>query len=318
MTSYIIIFVVKVTGILQSRGQVTIKHSPIQLQDVGYLFLGDGLSGSLSDSLSLLGLGSGLRGGGGHNAESVLLGGLVVSGGSVVGRGGMVGGSGVVDGSGLVGGSGLVHDGGGLISDGSGLVSNGSGLVSDGGRLISRCGGSLVSWGGGSLVGGCGVGGGLVGGSVGIHSLTLILDIGNISFRASTVGNNLYSAIGKVHSVLSSGVVVGPLLLLGEDGSVVGGIVYSILVVVVDWSSNVGILVLSIRSRSWGSRVGSADKGSEKNLNNIRHETLCTAMNQIYIFHTQILVDEFLQYLVKAKNSCCVGGGFSLNSPYQI
>ena len=77
--------------------------------------------------------------------------------------------------------------------------------------------------------------------------------------------------------------------------------------VVVDWSSNVGILVLSIRSRSWGSRVGSADKGSEKNLNNIRHEILCTAINQIYIFHTQIWVDEFLQYLVKAKNSCCVG-----------
>lgn len=207
---------------MQSRGQVTIKRSPIQLQDVGCLFLGDGLSGSLSDGLSLLGLGSGLRGGGGHNAESVLLGGLVVSGGSVVGGGGMVGGSGVVDGSGLVGGSGLVHDGGGLVG-GSGLVSYGSGLV-------SRCGGSLVSRGGGSLVGGCGVGSGLVGGSVGIHSLTLILDIGNISFRASTVGNNLYSAIGKVHSVFSSGVVVGPLLLLGEDGSVVGGIVYSILV----------------------------------------------------------------------------------------
>jgi len=242
-------------------------HPATRCRKNSCLFLGS-LNGSLSSDLSdLLGLDLSLRGSSGHNGESVFLGGLVVCGGSVIGRGCVVSGSGVVgrgsvvgggsvvDRGSLVGGSGLVNNGSGFVSDGGGLVSNGSGLVSG-----SR--GSLVGRGGGSLVGGCG----LVGGCIGINGLTLILDIGNISFRASTVGNNLYSAIRKVHSVLSSGVVVRPLLLLGEDGTVVGGIVDSILVVVVDWSSWVWIHIRSVRSGSWTSRVGSADKGSKKNL----------------------------------------------------
>ena len=88
-------------------------------------------------------------------------------------------------------------------------------------------GGGLVGGGGSGLVGGRG--GGDVGLCLGVHGLSLVLDIGNISVRASTVGNNLYSAIRKVHSVLTSGVVVGPLLLLGENGTVMR-IVDSILV----------------------------------------------------------------------------------------
>ena len=173
--------------------------------------LSSGLSGDLLNSL-------GLRGSSGDNAESVLLGGLVGwDRGGVVGGGSVVHWGGVVDGSGVVGGlrTGLVHNGGGLVGHGGGS------------RLVGGSRGGLVGGGGSGLVGGSG--GGDVGLCLGVHGLSLVLDIGNISVRASTVGNNLYSAIRKVHSVLTSGVVVGPLLLLGENGTVMR-IVDSILV----------------------------------------------------------------------------------------
>jgi len=173
----------------------------------------------------------------------------------------MVGGSGVVNG-GVVDGS-VVDNGGGVVH---GSVVDG-GMVDNGGsynRLVGRSGGRLVGRGRGRLVGRFGCRG--IGLSLGVDWLSLVLNIGNISFRASTVGNNLYSAIRKVDSVFSGGVVVASLLLLGENGSVVG-IVDSILVVVVDGSGWVGV---SIGSRgsvgSWASARGYTHEGSEQNL----------------------------------------------------
>ena len=91
----------------------------------------------------------------------------------------------------------------------------------DGGRLV-RC------WGRGGLV--CWGWGGLVGLHLSIDSLSLILDISNITFRSSRVGHNLDTAIRKVDPVLSLGVVVSTVLLLGEHSSGILRVVHSILI----------------------------------------------------------------------------------------
>ena len=70
----------------------------------------------------------------------------------------------------------------------------------------------------------------LVSWSISIDSLPLVGDISHVSLRAGSVGDNLNSAIGQVDSVLSLGVVVSAVLLVGEDGSRVLLIVDSELV----------------------------------------------------------------------------------------
>merc|ERR1719347_2329556 len=74
--------------------------------------------------------------------------------------------------------------------------------------------------------------GGLVGLHLSIDSLSLILDISNITFRSSRVGHNLDTAIRKVDPVLSLGVVVSTVLLLGEHSSGILRVVHSILIIV--------------------------------------------------------------------------------------
>ena len=75
----------------------------------------------------------------------------------------------------------------------------------------------MVGWGRGRVVG------------LGLRVLgnTLVFHISNIAVWASAVGDNLDTAVGKVDPVLSLGVVVGTVLLVGEDSSGVGGVVNS-------------------------------------------------------------------------------------------
>jgi len=82
--------------------------------------------------------------------------------------------------------------------------------------------GRLVCWGRGRFVGF----------HLSIDSLAFILHISNIALGSSGVGDDLDTAVRQVNSVLSTGVVVSTVLLLGENSSGVLGVVHSILVVV--------------------------------------------------------------------------------------
>ena len=70
----------------------------------------------------------------------------------------------------------------------------------------------------------------LVSWSISIDSLPLVGDISNVSLRTGGVGHNLDTTVGQVDSVLALGVVVSPVLLVGEHGSRVVLIVDSELV----------------------------------------------------------------------------------------
>ena len=72
-----------------------------------------------------------------------------------------------------------------------------------------------------------GGGGSLVGGLLGVDSLSLVLDVSDVALGTGGVGDDLDTAVGKVDPVLSLGVVVGTVLLVGEDSSGVGGVVNS-------------------------------------------------------------------------------------------
>merc|ERR1719187_1070430 len=87
----------------------------------------------------------------------------------------------------------------------------------------------------------------LVGFLLRINRFSFILDISNIAFRSSTVGNNLYPTIRKVDSVLASSVVIFSLFLLREDRSVVR-VIYSILVIVARSNCWIGVLMVG----HWG------------------------------------------------------------------
>lgn len=88
-------------------------------------------------------------------------------------------------------------------------------------RLVWSRGG-FVCWGRGRFVGL----------HLSIDSLAFILHISNIALGSSGVCDDLDTAVRKVNSVLSAGVVVSTVLLLGENSSGVLGVVHSILVVV--------------------------------------------------------------------------------------
>jgi hypothetical protein len=52
-------------------------------------------------------------------------------------------------------------------------------------------------------------------------SFTLVLDVSGVTTLVGVVGDNLDSAVGKVDAVLSGGVVVVTVLVVGEDWAVV-------------------------------------------------------------------------------------------------
>jgi len=99
----------------------------------------------------------------------------------------------------------------------------GRGDLDDRSRLVGCWGrGGLVCWGWG----------GLVRLDLGVDSLALVLDISNITFWSSRVGNDLHTTVGEVDPVLPIGVVVSAVLLLGEHSSGILRVVHSILIIV--------------------------------------------------------------------------------------
>jgi len=97
----------------------------------------------------------------------------------------------------------------------------GWGDLDDRSRLVG-CWGGLVCWGWGRLVRL----------DLGVDSLALVLDISNITFWSSRVGNDLHTTVGEVDPVLPIGVVVSAVLLLGEHSSGILRVVHSILIIV--------------------------------------------------------------------------------------
>ena len=99
------------------------------------------------------------------------------------------------------------------------------------GWLVSWLWGWFVSWGWVWFVSGFGMW--LV---FWVRSFSFVFDIGDITIWTSRVGDNLDTAIGKVYTVFSLGVVVVSVFVVGENCSGVT-ITYSVLEVVY-WSSN--------------------------------------------------------------------------------
>jgi len=111
------------------------------------------------------------------------------------------------------------------------------------GNLHNRCRCYLDDRGRGGLVWGRG---GDIGLSFGVGSLSLVLDISNITFGSSRVRDDLDTAVGQVDTVFAICVVVVPRLCLREDRARVLRITHSVLVIVdrgegwVLWLSRVG------------------------------------------------------------------------------
>lgn len=175
-------------------------------------------------------------------------------------------------------GSERVFLGGGFVSGGGvvdrGMVVSGGGFVVNWGRVVSGFGGRfVVNWGRGRLVRSW-VRGGLVrswvrGGFVTssrfiwVGCFTFVFDISNITIGTSSVGHNLDTAIGKIDTVFTSGVIVISGFSLGEHWAIMR-IIYTILVVV-HWGSNgFGITGSWVRGmiRGWWGMVGKGRSGS--------------------------------------------------------
>ena len=131
-----------------------------------------------------------------------------------------------------------------VIRSRGGFVDNGSGFVDDGGGFVS-------------------------GGGVGrlvflffrVDSLSFVFDVSNVSVGISLVGDDLDTAVGKVHTVFSSGIVVISVFSMRENGT--GVTVLNSIFVVVHWGCDgfVGGGVRgSIRCRCAG---GSGSKGQD-------------------------------------------------------
>ncbi len=108
-----------------------------------------------------------------------------------------------------------------------------------------------VCWGWGICWGGC-----LVGGFLGEVSLSLIFDISGVTTLISVVGDNLDTAVGKVDTVFSGGVVVVTVLVVGErlSGEVIADAVVEVVVGREDGVGNKGRWAIA-----WGR--GSVDLG---------------------------------------------------------
>ena len=79
-----------------------------------------------------------------------------------------------------------------------------------------------------------------------VSGFSFVFDIGNITIWTSRVGDDLDTAIGKVYTVFSLGVVVVSVFVVGENSS--GISVTDSVLEVVDWSSN----WFMVWSWSWG------------------------------------------------------------------
>jgi len=169
----------------------------------------------------------------------------------------------VVDGSGLVGRGRVVGSRGRVVNLGGRLVGRGrvvrsrggfvdNGFVDDGGRFVSGGGvGRLVFL------------------FFGVDSLSFVFDVSNVSGGISLVGDDLDTAVGKVHTVFTSGIVVISVFSMRENGT--GVTVLNSIFVVVHWGED-GFFVVggwvrgSIRCRCVGGSGGNSQEGGEGDL----------------------------------------------------
>ena len=77
-----------------------------------------------------------------------------------------------------------------------------------------------------------------------VLSFTLITHISNVTIRTRLVTNNLDTAIREVDPVFPSGIIVFPVFIMAEHGSIVG-VIYTILVVV--HGGNCGVFGFAVR-----------------------------------------------------------------------
>jgi len=180
-------------------------------------------------------------------------GGSVVASWLVVDRGGVVDGGSVVDRGRLVRGRGNLHHRGRFIRGWGRFVRSWGRCVDNRGRFVwgwgrlvwGWCWDNLHDWGRGNLDDRgrlvrcwsrgrlvCWGWGGLVWLDLGVDSLALVLDISNITFGPSRVGDDLHTTVGEVDPVLPVGVVVSTVLLLGEHSSGILRVVHSVLIIV--------------------------------------------------------------------------------------
>ena len=87
----------------------------------------------------------------------------------------------------------------------------------------------------------------LVGWSVWVCGFSFVANISDITVWASRVGDNLDTAIGKVYTIFSLGVVVISVFAMREDWAIVG-VIYTVLEVVY-WWGNDGV---SVVGGCWG------------------------------------------------------------------
>jgi hypothetical protein len=180
----------------------------------------------------------------------------------------------VVDGSGLVGRGRVVRSRGRVVNLGGGFVGRGRVVRSRGGFVVDD-GSGFVSGSRGRFV--CGSRGGFIGGGVGrlvflvfgVVGLSFVFDVSGVSVGISLVGDDLDTAVGKVHTVFTSGIVVISVFSMRENGT--GVTILNSIFVVVHWGED-GIFMVgggvrgSIRCRCVGGSGGNSQKGGEGDL----------------------------------------------------
>merc|ERR1711962_803716 len=91
------------------------------------------------------------------------------------------------------------------------------------------------------------------------NGFPLVLDVSHVALGTSAVGDNLNPPVRQVDPVLPGGVVVGPLLLLGEHGTILR-VVHAILVVVAGGHGGVWIRSRGVACR--GRRGGTTHQSN--------------------------------------------------------
>ena len=151
-----------------------------------------------------------------------------------------------------------------------GMVVSGGGFVVNWGRVVSGFGGRFVNWGRGGFVrswvrGGLvsGFGGGFVSWLFWVGSFTFVFDISDITIGSSRVRHNLDTAIGKIDTVFTSGIIVVSGFSLGEHWAIMR-IIYTVLVVVYWGSNGFSITGSWVRGmiRGWWGMIGKGRSGS--------------------------------------------------------
>jgi len=151
-----------------------------------------------------------------------------------------------------------------------GFVVNWGGFVVNWGRVVGFGGRFVVNWGRGRLVrswmrGGLvsRFGGGFVGGSFWVGGFAFVFDISDITSGTGRVGHNLDTAIGKIDTVFTSGVIVVSGFSLGEHWAIMR-IIYTVLVVVYWGSNGFSITGSWVRGmiRGWWGMIGKGRSGS--------------------------------------------------------